>query len=1146
MPDSPSAKPERHVISELRNLWWLVALGLFGLIFFCVVQGKVFPSASIDLKVPKSQILSLSEKWAQDLGYETKGSIKSTEFSYDNEAKTFLESELSLSQANTLMKERIPVWFWSTRFCKEFQQEYMYVYLRPDGSLHHFYHWLENDRTIPTIPKDEALKLARDFVEGKGGIKVSDWKLVVNQSITQLHRTDYSFVWEDQSAEWNGARMRTSAYVAGNKVTRFYHYLYEPETWERKFNTMRSYNRLLQNIASFFSLLISIAYAFVFLWAFVTKQIRWRFALLCGGLMAALVLFDAINELEISVANYGPEGSFQAFLISLAMRTFFSAVGSFFSTAVLFSTAEVTYRLFFRRHVAMENLFTSRALRSPQILAALIVGHCAFGISLLWQMSYYLVGKKLGVWCPLEITNYQVLSAHVPAFSSMMIGILAATNEEFTYRIIGLSLVQKLVGKFWIANFAQAIVWGFMHSSYPQQPPYARGVELTIAGLFYGWVLKRYGILACLIAHYLFDAMWGVVPLLTSPLPALKLSAVIAVIPFALVIVFALWLIRKQGMFIEPRSISNAATRNKKTPATDQNLLAEIIAFHYQPFSTKLRIVLGVLVAALIVVCFVYHEAKVGTNAHPLVISRQQAIRIAQQHLQTHHYNLSGRKISAYLTYGMSSSLQYIFEKVGFKKTDQLAMTTGTPYLWSVRFFRPMDPEEFRIMIDDRGRIAGCELYEAEDAPGARLTEEKAKEMAARFIVTLCPEFAPITFESTAEHKRKNRTDYTFTFSAPNFRVAEANHKAVATVVGDTVSGFSNYWDIPSAWLWKKEKRTTQDEISQNIKSVAYGLLGLLALWFVWGVFRTGAVHWRQAILGGTLIALSTIPEILNNWPQMNWYYQTTTPWTTFMIEKTLGYLGRIASDFSSSTFLIAMSLACLRIICPKLSVSSVFRMAMRQGEHECKIAQMSLWIDGIIAGYASFLVVAIISTIFSPMEAHFSQDVQQESFSRIYEIANVSSPTLEILLDAIQNGIKMILAAPIIAGVYAKFCPKGFPMYIAVIITAAAITLSSKTHWQEITLGILEITLIASWLWIWMVKLARQNVLAYFFCGYGGPILWMLIDIYRYGLPLFAQDFALIAMLFLWPLFYVLYLKVSDILETLEKNKKAKASETS
>jgi hypothetical protein len=39
----------------------------------------------------------------------------------------------------------------------------------------------------------------------------------------------------------------------------------------------------------------------------------------------------------------------------------------------------------------------------------------------------------------------------------------------------------------------QAMIWAFMHSSYAQQPAYARGVELTIVGLFYGYIMRRYG-----------------------------------------------------------------------------------------------------------------------------------------------------------------------------------------------------------------------------------------------------------------------------------------------------------------------------------------------------------------------------------------------------------------------------------------------------------------------------------------------------------------------------------------------------------------------------------------------------------------------------------------------------------------------------
>ena len=112
---------------SLRNHlpWWLVIAGLIGLFIYFLKDGEAFPNASLDLKVPRGEIIAMASDWSNRLGYETKGSITSTTFEWDSNAKTFLEFELGVARANELMKNEVPVWHWCTRFCREFKWQEM-------------------------------------------------------------------------------------------------------------------------------------------------------------------------------------------------------------------------------------------------------------------------------------------------------------------------------------------------------------------------------------------------------------------------------------------------------------------------------------------------------------------------------------------------------------------------------------------------------------------------------------------------------------------------------------------------------------------------------------------------------------------------------------------------------------------------------------------------------------------------------------------------------------------------------------------------------------------------------------------------------------------------------------------------------------
>jgi hypothetical protein len=116
--DKPNPKANRPFWSD-KVVWLLMVLALVGFGLYVKLDTRVFPSASIDLKYSREQIAKQSRERAEICGYKTQSTIESTTFTFFNESKTFLEYELGLDEANRLMKDKVPVWSWTTRYCKQ-------------------------------------------------------------------------------------------------------------------------------------------------------------------------------------------------------------------------------------------------------------------------------------------------------------------------------------------------------------------------------------------------------------------------------------------------------------------------------------------------------------------------------------------------------------------------------------------------------------------------------------------------------------------------------------------------------------------------------------------------------------------------------------------------------------------------------------------------------------------------------------------------------------------------------------------------------------------------------------------------------------------------------------------------------------------
>src|ERR1039457_1576759 len=71
---------------------------------------RAFPEASIEFKVSRAAARNVAGNFLARQGYHLAGYRQAAQFTYDEEAKTFLEREAGLERANRLMGTRLRPW----------------------------------------------------------------------------------------------------------------------------------------------------------------------------------------------------------------------------------------------------------------------------------------------------------------------------------------------------------------------------------------------------------------------------------------------------------------------------------------------------------------------------------------------------------------------------------------------------------------------------------------------------------------------------------------------------------------------------------------------------------------------------------------------------------------------------------------------------------------------------------------------------------------------------------------------------------------------------------------------------------------------------------------------------------------------------
>ncbi len=503
----------------------LALTGFAGLVLFAALYHRAYPHASVKLSLSRTEALDRARVLAESLGAPVGELEEAAQFGGNTTELLFLQRTLGLSEASRWAAEEVPIWSWNARWFKPQEKEEWRVGLGVDGKLVLLEHLLEDAAPGDSLSPDSARFLAEEFVRNLGW-NLEAFDLVESSSQERERRTDHRFTWEkrgstiawqsDQETAGTGA-VRLAVSVLGSAVGSYRHFLKVPEDFERRLQSEASVGTVIALASLGLTFVLVLGALALCVVRSRAGLVRWPTALILAGVVAVMTVIDSLISVPSFEYSYPTEIPWGAYLgigiAGVAFAALLYAAEVSFTTGAGESLARELFPQSLRGFAAM----AKGKLSDPEVGAAVLRGY-ALGFGLLGYLTlfYFAAQRWLGAWFPAEGPYSEIFKQYLPFLAPLTVGLVAGISEEITYRLFGISLTKRYLKSTGLALLLPAVIWAFAHSNYPVFPVYVRGIELTVAGVIFGVALLRWGVVACIVAHFVINAVLTGVPLLSS------------------------------------------------------------------------------------------------------------------------------------------------------------------------------------------------------------------------------------------------------------------------------------------------------------------------------------------------------------------------------------------------------------------------------------------------------------------------------------------------------------------------------------------------------------------------------------------------------------------------------------------------------
>ena len=921
---------DRLTSSEKRAVLLWVAAGIIGLVFAQKYFFQAFPEASVNFQVSREEALQSARKFIAGFGENLTGYKSSIIFDVDEDAKVYLERQLGLREANHLMSSELNIWYWEVRFFKPLQEEEFEVRVSASGQIVGYDHKIEEARAGASLERGASQSAAQGYLSARLGMNLSGWDALPEEANSRKkpNRTDWTITWEKHGFRAKDAPYRLQVSVQGDRVGGSEEFLKVPEAWQRSYRRMRSGNDTLASV--FFVLYFALLAVAIWQAIKLTLQgkTRWRGAILLGLVVAGLLFLQNLNDWPHWGAEYNTNDPYSTFLAGkLAFALLFSVVSALTVTLVL-PAGEPLYRESQPERLRLSRAFTLSGLRSKEFFSAAVVGVSLAAAHIGYVVAFYVVAGHFGAWAPQELNFDNSVNTAFPWISGAAIGLLASTNEEFTFRLFAIPFFAKFTRSRWIAVIAPAFLWSFLHSNYPQEPAYIRGIEIGIVGVIAGLVMLRWGIVATLIWHYTVDASLVGLLLVRSNSLYFKISGLAVAAAALAPLAFACISYLTRGGFETNEDLLNRAARPVDL-RKEGELIGEVrerAPRRYDALTSPAM--LGFLAVCLVVGGGLVSRLKPETIGDYLKLATdsRSARSIADQAMR--HRGLDpGSYYHATVFADIADPVtnEFLRQRLGTTRVNAIYAHQVPAALWRVRYFRDSQPEEFAVVLRPDGTLHSFRHSLAEEAAGASLTKEEAVARAQKFLTDEKEiDLKDWDLVDSASDKKPHRTDHTLSWQEktaldPGTPGASGDHayaRIELQVLGDEVTNYRTYIKIPDAWRREHAERSlSRAVVSFGVPILFFVGLGLTALILFLKNLKSEAassIPWKRILLwslwafAGYVLILALgdrLPNFLNA-------YDTAIPMKMFFGGLAIGallggplYLGAIALLFGVSWY---------------------------------------------------------------------------------------------------------------------------------------------------------------------------------------------------------------------------------------------------
>lgn len=841
------------VFSSKARLLWVafLMLSLLAAIAAVKLYFVVTPGLNVEISFSRTQAMAAAQAFQKEYFPELQTNRTALTFVTDQHLQNYVELEAGgVAAFQQLIPELDAVThYWKLRSFSEGQEEELILAFSPQGDFISFAFFIPAEKPGVALEEDAARELAEAGARLHLGARFDAYKPLETNLVRQTTgRADHSFTYEHTSLQAGEARFRLNVKVAGDQLVAIDTFKFIPQAFNQRFGEMRALNHQISQVSNFFLMGLFGLCGLVGggIWLYRRHQLRWRAALIPAAVVAAGMGAMVLANLPSAWMSYRTTDTVTSFLLQQAYQVVMFVVGFGLLLSIVYAVAEGLSRMAFAQQLRLYDAWRKPVAASPDMLGRVLGGYAWTGLFLAYAVLFILLSTKfLGWWSPAGMRiDPNILSSWRPALAPIFTALQAGTWEECIFRAIPLALAIIIGRRFNMLKpvvigtlILQAIVFAGVHANYPQLPGYSRLLELFIPALAFGLVYLRYGLIPCMIAHFLYDLVLMSFPIFVADDPGLWIDRVLVITagiaPLAMVL-YARW---RQGAWLPLAAQWRNGIQLKPEQMDSGVPVSSPAPQHIAPLVLRRHWLWALALAGGVI--FVVSWLSPPRIDWPMFeVNRAQATALAEAELVKRGVTLEGEWHRTVTTHTSLEGPNYFVWRESGRDVyqDLIGRHLNTPY-WVVtwrRFDGPVEEraEQWSAWLYPDGRLHELVHHLPEAAPGATLTREQALEVARSWMLSLnWPDPHTLEEKSVEEIKRPERIDWRIRYVDKSVYDHD-NAQAIINinVSGDEVTGYVRNIDVPQEWYRAEEVKNadkTPFRIASGVSFFAFFVIAM-------------------------------------------------------------------------------------------------------------------------------------------------------------------------------------------------------------------------------------------------------------------------------------------------------------------------------